>query len=234
MDFHDFFYYTIFSLMLKGADLRGLAIIGGEGPSPMQLKDIAKGIDIIVAADSGLIAAEAAGISPDWIVGDMDSLEDQPGAAEKLLSGYAPSKILRYPREKDYSDTELAINLLKEKGCKEITIAGGGGGRIDHLLAIYYLFGKDRQLLYWYTKREKIFSLLDGSSINISIKKESLVSVFPLNGESFKAESKGLKWELNSHFWERQSIGLSNIALTCEVFIHSVRGNFFIVTEINF
>ena len=128
--------------------MRGLAIIGGEGPNPQQLKKIALGMDLIAAADSGLIAAEKAGIDPNWIIGDMDSLEEHTGDALKFLAGYPKDHVLTYPREKDYTDTELAINFLKEKGCKEITIAGGGGGRIDHLLAVYYLFEKDRQLSF--------------------------------------------------------------------------------------
>jgi len=49
---------------------------------------------VIAAADSGLLLAEAAGLRPDWIIGDMDSLEPD------RLAFYAPEKIIRHPRFK--------------------------------------------------------------------------------------------------------------------------------------
>jgi thiamine pyrophosphokinase len=113
-------------------------ITGGEGPAPEALREIARGADLLAAADSGLVAAEEAGLSPDWVLGDMDSL-DNPAR----LGKYPSERVIRYPREKDFTDTELALALLKEKGCDEIWLAGGGGGRTDHLFAIFSLFERE-------------------------------------------------------------------------------------------
>jgi thiamine pyrophosphokinase len=42
---------------------------------------------------------------------------------------------VRYPKEKDYVDTQLVIEWILEKGALEIHILGATGGRLDHFLA---------------------------------------------------------------------------------------------------
>ena len=46
----------------------GLAFIGGEGPEPAVCRLLAENAGLIAAADSGLEAAENAGLRPDWII----------------------------------------------------------------------------------------------------------------------------------------------------------------------
>ena len=81
--------------------MRGIVFIGGEGPEGKTAAVLGREADIIAVADSGLMAAETAGLEVQWIVGDMDSLDDE-GRLEK----YPPSSILRYPPDKDYTYTE--------------------------------------------------------------------------------------------------------------------------------
>ncbi|MDR2485847.1 MAG: thiamine diphosphokinase, partial [Treponema sp.] len=95
---------------MKDSLVRGIAFIGGQGPDPEKCRRLITGTRIIVAADSGLITAETAGVKPDWILGDMDSLDDL-----RRLEAYPSQRILRYPSDKDYTDTELALNFLWEK-----------------------------------------------------------------------------------------------------------------------
>jgi len=142
----------------------GIVFTGGEGPPPKALTDVLnnfaarehKSTDqippkpLIVAADSGLLLAEKAGFIPDWIIGDMDSVDTE------RLAAYAPEKILRFPRDKDYTDTELAFSLLREKGCGPVWIIGGGGGRIDHLFGIRSLFERDYPPERWLTATEDL------------------------------------------------------------------------------
>lgn len=203
--------------------MRGIAFIGGEAPGAEILKKIARGADIIAAADSGLTAAEDAGIPVDWVLGDMDSLDDLD-----RLKKYPSNRILRYPRDKDFTDTELALDLLREQGCGEIWIAGGGGGRIDHLFAIRSLFEREKPPDRWYPGSWEIRCLKEGGTVDTVIPAGSLVSVFPLGKEGWEAESSGLTWPLGGLVWERGSFGISNTVIEGKVTIRSIRGRFLI------
>jgi len=203
--------------------------IGGEGPGPEVLRKIARDADLLVAADSGLAACEDAGLRPDWVLGDMDSLDD-PGRLEK----YPPQMVRRFPPEKDFTDTELALALLEEKGCDEIWIAGGGGGRLDHLFAIRSLFERERPPDRWFPGNEEIRCLFERRSLNAVLPPGSIVSVFPLGRESWKAESSGLKWPLDDQSWNAGSFGVSNIVTSGAIEIRSVRGRFMVIMPMNF
>jgi thiamine pyrophosphokinase len=206
--------------------LNGLAFVGGEGPDAELCVRLAGEADLTVAADSGLIHAENAGVRPDWIVGDMDSLDDI-----SRLDKYPPNRVLRYPADKDFTDTELAINLLFEKGCDNITIAGGGGGRLDHILAIAALFEREHAPRRWLTAREEI--VLVSNEFHHASKKSRIVSIFPLGNGPWKAQSSGLKWPLDtaaaSTMWKRGFFGISNTAETGEFTLKVSAGNFLIV-----
>jgi len=206
--------------------LTGIAITGGEGPIGEALKKLAKQADLIIAADSGLIACEEAGIAPDWIVGDMDSLDDQ-----KRLEKYPPERVIRYPYDKDHSDTELALSLLWEKGCGEVWLAGGGGGRTDHLLAIRSLFERQKAPDRWFAGGEEIFRLTEGQTRLASAAIGGVVSVFPLGAGPWQAESAGLKWPLDGVAWESGGFSLSNVAEKSPFELRSKKGEFMVIVS---
>ena len=83
--------------------------------------------DLLIAADGGYRHLAARGLVPDLLLGDFDSLE-----------GRLPDcPTLRYPAEKDDTDTALAIAAGEERGYREFRIYGAlGGARIDHTVAM--------------------------------------------------------------------------------------------------
>jgi len=225
----------------RSINLRGIVFAGGEGPSPEALREIARGADVLAAADSGLIIMEEAGLRPHWIVGDMDSLACETSRAcgtnrsdPDRLDKYPVEIILRFPMDKDLTDTELALNLLKEKGCTEIWIAGGGGGRIDHLFAIRDLFEREECPDRWFPGKEEVRCLKAGEFLNKTLPEASLVSVFPVGEGPWQAESSGLKWPLAGLAWKKGNFGLSNVASGGSFEIRSVRGRFLVVMPIYF
>jgi thiamine pyrophosphokinase len=205
--------------------MRGIAFIGGETPEPGLGAALAKQGDLIVAADSGLLAAVAAGIRPDWIIGDMDSL-DEAGRLD-LLDSYPAERVRRFPRDKDFTDTELALSLLWEQGCDETWLVGGGGGRLDHILGIRSLFERERSPDRWVTAAEDIRLVED--RFTVSLKAGSIFSVFPLGAGPWDAESQGLHWSLAGLPWNRGFIGLSNVADEGAVSIRVRAGRFMVI-----
>lgn len=218
----------------------GIIFTGGEGPAAQIVKRLiadeptAKDA-IFAAADSGLTAAENAGVKPHWIVGDMDSLE-----SEKSLCSYPAEKIIRHITEKDYTDTELAFSLLREKGCDNIWIFGGGGGRLDHLFAIRSLFEREIFPRRWITDSEDI-RCIDAeknghgsmNSVFARLEKGAIVSVFPLGDRPWDAASVGLKWPLAGLSWNRGFFGLSNVAVDGEFSITAEKGRFMVILPID-
>ena len=218
-------------------DTLGIVFTGGEGPGPRAVSRLFDGLEgqvITAAADSGLYLAEAAGLRPDWIVGDMDSLGGDCRRQETALGEYPAERVVRHAAEKDYSDTELALSLLWEKGCGEVWILGGGGGRIDHLFGIRDLFERKRFPRRWITASEDIFCIEGGGdakcgSVTQAVDEGDLVSVFPLGEGPWKAESRGLKWPLDAVRWERGLYSLSNAAIAAQVTVNAKRGRFLII-----
>jgi len=182
---------------------RGLLVVGGAGPGRQALADYARGMDLIVAADSGLEAALAAGITPALVVGDMDSLSDSA-----LLDQFPPERVVRFSPDKDETDTEIGMRTLREGGCGDITIAGGAGGRIDHLLAIALLFERDAPPRRWLTDREDIRLVEDAA--DFTGWEGATISVFPLGDRAGKMHSEGLHWPLDGLEFRRGYGGISN------------------------
>lgn len=89
------------------------------------------GPDELVCADGGASHVVALDLTPQVIIGDMDSLP--PEILQRCEE--RGSRIIRHPREKKETDTQLALEYAFRFHPDEIRIYGGLGGRIDHALA---------------------------------------------------------------------------------------------------
>jgi thiamine pyrophosphokinase len=191
---------------------RGLLVIGGTGPSARTLSECARDAEFIVAADSGLDSCVAAGIVPDLVVGDMDSLSDPA-----LLRPFPPARVMVFPRDKDETDTEIGLRILLERGWGHVTIAGGAGGRIDHLLGVAALFEREPAPARWITDVEDI-TLVTGEA-EFHGWAGSTVSVFPVGERAASLRSEGLKWPLDGLEFRRGFGGISNVATSDRVLV---------------
>ena len=84
--------------------------------------------DLLIAADFGLNHARSFGLTPAIVVGDYDSLGHAPDVD-------ADTEVVTLPTEKDFTDTQLAVEVAIQRGATEIHIIGGLGGRLDHTLS---------------------------------------------------------------------------------------------------
>ena len=107
-----------------------LVFAGGDPPGPSELADLAPP-RLVIAADSGVVAALAAGWRIDLVVGDLDSA---PAEAIEAAAA-AGADIERHPAAKDSTDLELALRAARARGAVDVLVLGAGGGRLDHLLA---------------------------------------------------------------------------------------------------
>jgi len=196
-------------------NLWGLLISGGEAPEKELLQGLRKKTAFAVAADSGLDHALAAGISVDYWVGDGDSVKTKIEVPQKI-----------FPRDKDYSDTQLALETLKTLGCQKIILAGASGGRLDHVFAIKDLFLLDQALVRWYTPLNECLRLDSGQDFVFEDLEEC--SFFCLEDEGY-LESEGLQWPLDSLKFGRGIHSLSNRAKAPRVHIRVNKGTFLLI-----
>ena len=143
--------------------------------------------DTVIAADGGYDALVRIGVRPDLLIGDLDSL------------GYVPKdvEILRYPVEKDETDTALAYLVGYERGYRNFEVFGGTGGRIDHTIANYCLLlraklnGAEMTLTGDGTRARVI---MGGESLTLHGKEGASVSLFAFGGEAEGVTIEGLKY----------------------------------------
>jgi len=191
-------------------DKSGLLVTGGDIPPFRALKNRMAEFSFICAADSGLDALRAWGLEPDLVVGDMDSLSDPA-----ILEQYP--EVRTFPRDKDDTDTEIGIREIRNRGYGRVVVAGGGGGRLDHLLALRALLERDDGPDEWLTAAERVVRIRVATSF--VVKPGATVSVFPLGDGSSGMKSSGLEWPLDGLTWDRGHFGVSNRATGTAVLI---------------
>lgn len=106
-------------------------IIVGNGEDWQKEKVISfcQTADFIIAADNGLSLLHQFNITPDLIIGDMDSV------SSVLLQHYPDIPVEKFPAKKDFSDTELAIKKAITLNPGEIVLLAVTGNYFDHSYA---------------------------------------------------------------------------------------------------
>ncbi len=117
--------------MLEHPTAREVLVLAGGEPVEGASTPPLPSADWVIAADSGLAVAATLGLDVDLVVGDMDSVD-----AELLAEAErAGARVERHPRAKDATDLALALDAALEAAPARVTVVGGAGGRLDHLLA---------------------------------------------------------------------------------------------------
>ena len=205
--------------------MTGILVTGGEKPAFSSIKPLFNTQCYICAADSGLDYCMENGLLPDYILGDMDSI-----SSDIVLKNFDSSIIETHPEDKDHTDTELGLQHLFERNFDQVILVGGGGGRLDHLLAVAALFDRERAPDCWITGNEEI-RLISGSYNGVGRKGET-VSFFPAGSDPCRMKSRGLFWPLNTLEWAKGDIGISNRLQENEFSIEMESGRLIMIREI--
>lgn len=111
--------------------MKFLVITNGEYGDLDWYKGRAGCFDRVVCVDGGAKRARELCIIPDWVVGDMDSISEN----DRKYMEEAGVCFEVHPPEKDFTDTQLALELAEREGGREIVVWGGTGSRLDHNLS---------------------------------------------------------------------------------------------------
>lgn len=166
----------------------------------------------IIGADGGCNHLFKMDIIPDYIIGDLDSID------ANLISYYEDKKVQfkKYPSHKDETDSEICVYLAKDLKAKQIDIFGTLGGRIDHTLAniglMYYIKKMDIKPRIITSEEEILIAtseeiILDGEVGNT-------ISIIPIKGDARGVTLKKLEYPLDNGCIEYLSpLGISNVML---------------------
>jgi thiamine pyrophosphokinase len=200
--------------------MRAVIVTGGSMPNTDIINEYVNAESILIACDSGLNYVHRAGLLPDVILGDFDSVD------EAVLSYYKErvGDITTYPVKKDNTDTELGIFAAEQRGCDEIVLLGATGTRLDHTLA-------NVQLLYPLLKKgirarlvdeHNIVELVDDRFVTEN-KKGSYISLLPFTMSVCGITTKGLEYSLDDADIEPgTSLTVSNV-ITDDIAVITVR-----------
>lgn len=111
--------------------MKAVIVSGGKAPSKELLLNEVKNADLIIGADKGCEVLYKYNIFPNYILGDFDSANKDIIKAMEVLG----CEKLKYKKEKDFTDTEIAFNLAVGKGASDIVLLGVTGTRYDHSLS---------------------------------------------------------------------------------------------------
>ena len=111
--------------------MRAVVFVNGDIADYGALSRWLRADDYRIAADGGARHLEALGLTPDVIVGDLDSID--PSLLAQLRGQGAA--VEKHPAAKDATDLELAFERAVRDGAREILLFGAVGGRLDQTLA---------------------------------------------------------------------------------------------------
>lgn len=184
--------------------------------------------DWIICCDGGMHHAKALGITPDYIVGDFDSV--RPEVLEEYRN--MGISIRQFPTHKNETDMQLGMLLALELGATELVLIGGIGDRFDHTLANAHL------LLYLLKKgvrgilvNEKNRVELIDKEVTLYGKAGDLVSTIPLSMLVEGVTLEGLEYPLVDYdlALDDKLVAVSNVMTGTEAKVKIRKGYLFVM-----
>jgi thiamine pyrophosphokinase len=206
-----------------------LLVLAGQPPSDELITWRMEEADYSIAVDGGYLCFRQAGLVPDTLIGDLDSLseEEHPG------SEFPELKVMHL-HEQDSTDFEKALNWIQvNTNIKKLIILGGLGKRTDHLTTNLLVASVADQSLEitFDDDQEWMRRVTPSCPLSLHGRKGANLSILPLC-ESSGVTTKGLQWELNSeNIGGSKIVGQSNRCKSDLVEIKCETGNFFVFLE---
>lgn len=162
----------------------------------------------------------------DFISGDFDS---HSGADENVYD----EKFI-YTPDQDKTDFHKALEIIVEKGFKNVDVLGGSGGEQDHFLGnLTVAFGfKDQLNIKFYDEFSEYYFI--PKNFTVDGVKDKMVSLYPFPSVE-NITTKGLNWCLtNGDLSITSRIGTRNFAVEDEVSVEYEKGDLLIFIGRNY
>ena len=197
--------------------MNALIIANGLIPTITIVRRLVSSADIIVCADGGANHARTLHLTPNVILGDLDSLSP----STKKTFNHIP---LLYIEDQESTDLEKAIEFCIQRNISTVDIIGATGDRLDHTtgsLGCFKKYGRDIEL--------RIIDTVGrlqciNKSITFTANVGEKISLIPLDRCS-GVTTKNLKYPLTNAVLElgvRE--GVSNEAVSSKVTVRVMKG----------
>jgi thiamine pyrophosphokinase len=206
-----------------------IIIANGKSPTKKVVEYFySKGFSTIICADGGANSAKKLDIIPDFIIGDLDSIDQQV-----LKYFQSKSTIIKIKRQND-TDVEKCLKFAIKKGFKEVILLGVTGDRLDHTICNLGIVIKFFTKIKIHISGENSFLSAFNKTVQIKSKINETISLYAFNKQTF-ITSKGLQYPLqksNLAFGEKEST--SNVSISEMIELKITGGIVFIIRDFNF
>lgn len=169
----------------------------------------------VIAADAGAATALAFGFTPSLVIGDFDSLDP---------STLGPLPLERFPRDKDATDGQLAIQRALQDSPSELILVGFlGGPRLDQALANVLLLTSIEVPTVLLDEQNECVLLRDAHAW--APEPSEIVSLIPVTSTVEGVWTHGLRWPLRGETLTRgDTRGVSNEPVADQARVEIARG----------
>jgi len=174
---------------------RVLGVLNGNEVQASWLRSWMDSATLVVAADGGARHVLAAGRSPDFVIGDLDSFKE---------SGLNMSETVILERDQNTSDCDKLLAFVAAKNARFASLICVEGDRLDHVLATLSSCVAASLEIRLIMPRNLAWIIQENSSKNIQIERGRKVSVIPLGRATVSLT--GTEWPL-----EKAEVGLGGL-----------------------
>ena len=180
-----------------------LLVVGGRPPSIDFLQKISSTVERIIAVDHGLDACRQSDVIPELLIGDLDSARSDSIDWARSLN----VPIERHPVDKDFTDTQLALDRVARSVARPfVIISGAFGGRLDHLCANLFTAAHSSVRNCLADHNEIVLFVRDGDRITVELNAQPIaLSLLPMTDQCRGVSIDGVHWALD-HATLRQLI----------------------------
>ena len=202
-------------------------ILANGEPPPKRVFNylIRNDFQTLICADGGANSAEKLNIVPDYIIGDLDSIN--PPVYDYF---YDKCEIIKVNRQND-TDVEKCLKFAIKKKINEVILLGATGNRLDHTFCNLGIVIKYFNKISIKILHQK--SLLTAYSGNVTLRTfpDETISIYGIDSRT-KISSKGLRYRLKNitlPFGIKEST--SNVALKNKVELKIKNGIVFVIRD---
>jgi thiamine pyrophosphokinase len=177
-----------------------------------------RGGDLVFCANGGYELAHGLGIRPDRVVGDLDSVS--PIVATGV-------EVARYPREKDFSDFELALQHATAEEPERVFVYGALGGRPDHLLTNIVVLAHAEIPVVFIEESAECYNVRE--ELTIDGREGCTASLVAIGGTCSIRSTGGFRYPLVNEDLHPSSRGLSNVITARTARVRVSRGKLVVI-----